>query len=55
MECVIFYVYTFVQYTCNQLVILMLFCSIEVYGMKTDVIKEALERVKKKILNYTRM
>ena len=30
-----------------QLVILMLFCSIEVYGMKTDVIKEALESVKK--------
>ena len=25
----------------------MLFCSIEVYGMKTDVIKEALESVKK--------
>ena len=25
----------------------MLFCNIEVYGMKTDVIKEALESVKK--------
>ena len=47
MKCVIFFSYTFVQYTCNQLVILMLFCSIEVYGMKTDVIKEALESVKK--------
>ena len=45
--CVILYAYTFVQYTCNHLVILILFCSIEVYGMKTDVIKEALESVKK--------